>query len=146
MRFVFVLALIAGIVGVALAPGGSSPVSAASPKASLQVMKECSAYTGAAGDYCTITSSNLAAIAPGSRVYYDKAFNGHANALNSNVVLDAGAGNAAFGHCSVDGETGIGKCTFHGGTGTLSGFHAKVAVAAVGGPDWTWDGTYWFTP
>jgi DNA-binding beta-propeller fold protein YncE len=36
------------------------------------VTKECSAYTGLAGSFCTITSSNLKAIQDGSKVVYDQ--------------------------------------------------------------------------
>jgi len=37
------------------------------------VTKECSAYTGLAGSFCTITSSSLKSIEDGSRVVYDQA-------------------------------------------------------------------------
>ena len=56
------LALVAGFVALALSLSSAS-VSASSPLSGLHVTKECSAYTGAAGDFCTITSSDLAAIA-----------------------------------------------------------------------------------
>jgi hypothetical protein len=39
----------------------------------LQVTKDCSAYTGAAGAYCTVTASNLATIKVGSKFFYDQA-------------------------------------------------------------------------
>ena len=38
--------------------------------ADLHVTKDCSAYTGAAGAYCTIKTSNLAVIKVGSKVFY----------------------------------------------------------------------------
>jgi hypothetical protein len=146
-RKFFVLALVAGFVGLAvsLSPGAAS---ASSPFSSeLHVTKECPAYTGAAGDFCTITSSNLPAIAVGSKVIYERAFDGtHSMALNSNIVLDDGSGNTAFGHVHLDGTTGTGWATFWGGTGTFTGFHATVAVSALGGFDWAWEGTYSFSP
>jgi len=36
----------------------------------LHVTKECSEYTGHAGSFCTVTSSNLKAIDVGSKVIY----------------------------------------------------------------------------
>ena len=49
-------------------------VSAASPRSgNLHVTKECSKYSGAAGGFCTITSSNLNSIKAGSRVVYASA-------------------------------------------------------------------------
>jgi hypothetical protein len=57
----------AALVAAALAPS----VSASSPRrGDLNGTKECSGYTGAAGSFCTITSSNLAAIEVGSKITY----------------------------------------------------------------------------
>jgi hypothetical protein len=45
----------------------AAPVSASFPRSgALHVTKECSAYTGQAGDVCTISSSNLDAIEAGT--------------------------------------------------------------------------------
>jgi hypothetical protein len=112
----------------------------------LQVTKECSAYTGLAGSFCTITSSNLKGIEVGSRVVYAKAAGA---SLDSDVILDPpGPGNnTAFGHCALDFATARGLCTFSGGTGKFTRFHATVAVSHLGepgGPNWAWDGTYSF--
>jgi hypothetical protein len=74
----------------------------------LHVTKDCSAYTGLAGGYCTITSSNLAAIKVGSKVFYDQAAGTPPGLLDSNVVLDAGTGSRAVGQCTVDSGTGLG--------------------------------------
>ncbi|HEU4749330.1 MAG TPA: hypothetical protein VFS56_12575 [Gemmatimonadaceae bacterium] len=106
--------------------------------------KECSEYTGLAGSFCTITSSNLKQIEVGSRVVYAEAAG--ATSLDSDVVLDPpGPGNnAAFGHCSLEFATGVGLCTFSGGTGTFTHFRARVVVSYLGGPNWAWDGTYSF--
>ena len=76
--------------------------------AELHVTKDCSAYTGAAGAYCTITSSNLAAIKVGAKVFYDQAANISPGLLDSDVVLDAGNANRAFSRCLVDSNTGLG--------------------------------------
>ena len=123
----------------------SPAVSASSARAgALHVAKECSAYTGAAGDYCTIVRSSLDVIKAGSRVYYLAALDG--NSFDGDIVVYAGNGNAAFGHCKVDVSTAIGRCTLRGGIGQFKGFRADVVVS----PDPTndvgalWDGTYRF--
>src|ERR1700730_7554467 len=114
------------------------------------VTKECSAYTGAAGSYCTITFSNLPEIKVGSKVFYDQAAvdpatpEGGSVGLDSNVVLSVGTGDWAVGRCTLDPNY-RGLCTFLDGTGLLSGFHARVAVSPTGGPNFVWDGTYSFT-
>ncbi len=115
--------------------------------AELHVTKDCSAYTGAAGAYCTITSSNLAAIKVGSKVYYDQAAGVPPGLLDSDVVLDAGNGNRAFGHCTVDSNTDLGLCTYSSGTGQLAGFRARLDVSPVAGAayNYHWDGTYSFS-
>src|SRR5688572_18365376 len=53
---------------------------------SLNVQKECSAYTGQAGEICTITSSNVPEIEVGSTITYASAVAG--GALDSDVTLD----------------------------------------------------------
>src|SRR6476661_1235683 len=128
-----------------LEPG--QPSAAASPRrGALHVTKECSTYTGHAGDICTITSSNVEQIEPGSRVIY--ASDAVGASLDTDVRLDLpGPGNnAAFGHCTLSLATGIGECNFSGGTGKFSWFHASVAVSPLGGPNFAWDGSYGFSP
>ena len=128
----------------------STPAASASfaRSGALRVTKECSAYTGAAGDVCTITSSNVKEIAVGSRVVYARAANFSTLSLDSDVVLDLlGPGNnTASGHCQVTLVTGTGLCTFSGGTGKLTHFRASANVSYLGGPDYAWDGTYSFDP
>jgi hypothetical protein len=112
---------------------GTSSVSASSPRSGdLHVTKECSAYTGLAGSFCTITSSNVKAIEVGSRVVYAQAAG--ATSLDSDVVLDTpGPGNnTAFGHCALDFATGLGLCTFSGGTGKFSWFDARMSRTWAG--------------
>jgi hypothetical protein len=117
----------------------------------LHVTKECSQYTGKAGGYCTITSSNLAAIKVGSQIIYeaDQTANSAAGFLSTDVFLDAGAGNMAVGHCTVDAAN-FGLCTFSDGTGQFTGFQARVAVSGFSTSpsevNYHWDGTYSFTP
>jgi hypothetical protein len=104
--------------------------------------KNCLGYEGQIGGYCTVTSSNLPAIGVGARIFYMQAA-GQAS-LDSDIVLYAGSGNTATGHCALDFATGLGLCTLSGGTGTLDRLHARVDVSHLGGYDWAWDGTYRF--
>jgi hypothetical protein len=148
MAAIFALVPVAGLVGPALTTGAAS-VSASSARhedrdGDLHVTKECSQYTGAAGSFCTFTSSNLAAITVGSKVFYDQPVGIPTGLLDSNVVLDAGAGNRAVGRCTLDLGTGAGLCTFSDGTGKFAGFQARVDVSYTGGFNYRWDGTYSF--
>ena len=127
------------------APGGAAAAAESFPRSgSLQVTKECSQFSGTDGAFCTITSSNLAALEVGSRVTY-ATVNGFGD-LDSDVVLDLpGSGNnAAFGHCTLNAS--VRRCIFSGGTGKFTHFQATVAVSYLGGPDYGWDGTYSFSP
>jgi hypothetical protein len=139
-RRLVVAAAILSLTALALA----SAVGASSPRSgALAVTKGCSGYTGLAGSFCTITSSNLAAIQVGSRINYLQPAELFTPA-GSDVVLDPpGPGNnIAFGNCSL----GLGLCTFWGGTGRFTWFHANVNVSYLGGLDWAWSGTYSFSP
>jgi hypothetical protein len=67
------------------------------------------------------------------------------------VILDLpGPGNnTAFGHCHLIFATGVGLCTFSGGTGKFTHFEASAIVSRIGLPaerNWAWDGTYSFSP
>jgi len=141
IRIALALVFAAGLSSIA--------VSADSRNGRLHVTKECSHYTGSAGSYCTITSSNLPAIQVGSKVYYTQAAVGSAApeangvSLDSNVVLFVAAGDWAVGRCTL-GTTFQGLCTFSDGVGELAGFRARVAVAPTGGANYSWTGTYRF--
>jgi hypothetical protein len=110
----------------------------------LHVTKECSAYKGLAGDFCTITSSNLEEIEVGSRVVYAEAAG--ESSLDTDVALEAGAGNTAAGHVKLDLAAGSGVATFSGGTGKFTGFQAHVDISADSTGLWHWEGTYSFSP
>lgn len=115
----------------------------------LHVTKNCLEYTGLAGGFCSITSSNLEQIEVGSKVIY--AVNRGATEVDSDVILDLpGPGNnTAFGHCHLVLTTGVGLCTFSGGTGKFTHFEASAVVSRLGLPaerNWAWDGTYSFDP
>ena len=99
-----------------------------------------------AGDHCTVTSSNLAAIKVGSKIFYDQAAGVPPGLLDSDIVLDAGGGNRAVGRCTLDLSTNLGLCTLSDGTGQLAGFTARVDVSHLGGTLWALNGTYSFNP
>jgi hypothetical protein len=106
--------------------------------------KECppSQYQGQIGGYCTVKSSNVAAITVGTKIFYAQAAG--PTSLDSDIILYAGPRNTATGHCALDFLTGLGRCTLSEGTGTLDGIRARVDVSYRGGSDWAWDGTYRF--
>jgi hypothetical protein len=135
------------LAAVLIAAGGVSvaSVSASSPRSgALHATKECSEYTYLAGSFCTFTSSNLKALSVGSRIVYLSAAG--ATSLNTDVVLDAGPGNKAFGHCLLVFAHLPGECTFRGGTGKFTWFHADVVVSTLDGINWQWEGSYSFSP
>ena len=140
--------LLAGLVVLTISlstvPVSASPAYVGS--GDLHVTKECSQYAGSAGSFCTITSSNLAEIKVGSRIYYGQAANIPPGVLDSNVVLDAGNGDRAVGRCILDFTTGLGLCTFSDGTGRFTNFQARIDVSFTGGANWRWDGKYTFNP
>jgi hypothetical protein len=120
------------------------PSAAASPRSgNLHATKDCTGFNGGPGSYCMITSSNLPAIEVGSKILYLQPAS-LLTPAGSDVVLDLpGPGNnAAFGNCSL----AVGHCSFWGGTGKFTWFHASVAVSFLAGPNWAWNGTYDFSP
>jgi hypothetical protein len=128
-----------------LSSGDAVSTATAFPRSgTLHVGKECTKFDGTNGTFCTITSSTLDAIEPGSRVIY-ATVNGF-GPLDSEVVLDLpGPGNnAAFGHCTLNAVKQ--ECTFLGGTGKFTHFWATVKVTDVGNFNFVWDGTYSFSP
>ena len=131
-----ILVLAAAFAASCLVPSAlaSSPQSGA-----LHATKECSGFTGDAGSYCLITSSNVPAVAIGTKILYLQPGDLFTPAGSDVVLHPPGPGlNVAFGNCSLS----VGRCTIWGGLGTLRGFHASVAVSYLGGEDWGWDGTY----
>jgi hypothetical protein len=139
MRARVLTALFAAVV---LVPSAVASASTAR-SGDLHATKNCLGFTGLAGSYCLITTSNLPQIESGSRIdYLQPAL--LLTPTGSDVVLDPpGQGNnAAFGNCSL----AVGHCTFWGGTGKFTHFHASVSVSYLGGHDWAWDGTYSFSP
>jgi hypothetical protein len=124
-------------------------VAASSPRSGdFKLTKECSTYTGQAGNHCTVTVSDLKEIEIGTTFTYEQAVvNG---VLNSDIVLDPpGPGNnQAFGHCRLNLATGLGQCTFSGGTGKFTHFGGSAAVSCPADdvPNCSVEGTYSFKP
>ena len=135
-----VLVLAAGITAASALAGasraGDSPRSGA-----LHVTKECSEYRGTVGSFCTITSSNIAAIKPGMKVVYLAVpANG---VLDSDIALGSGHG-TALGHVILDLSTASGRVILSAGTGRFSRFRAKAVVSVDPAGVWHWDGRYRF--
>ena len=140
--------LLAAVAAGAFAVASSAENAGSSPRSgALHVTKECSQYTGAAGSFCTITSSNVDAIKVGSKVVYASAANPAAGLLDSDLVIDGPGNNSAYGHVVLDLSTSSGVVTFSGGTGVFTHFHAgPIVVACPAFPDCSWDGPYSFNP
>jgi hypothetical protein len=142
MKRTLTVVLAAAIAGLAATPGSAMPARSGD----LHVTKDCPDYHGNAGEFCTITSSNIPAIRRGMRVYYATAADFAAGILDSDLVLDGPGNNNAFGHVVLDTGTFTGVVTFSGGTGRFSHFHAgPLAVACPAFPACSWDGTYAFS-
>ncbi|MGH2556984.1 MAG: hypothetical protein ACRDHO_14890, partial [Actinomycetota bacterium] len=92
-----VLALAASVLPVTASARSESSSHRARP---FHLTKECSEYEGGIGSYCTVTSSNVRAIKVGTRIFYAQAPG--PDTLDSDVILNAGRGNTATGHCTVD--------------------------------------------
>ena len=131
-----VLALAAGLAAALALPASATP-SRAGP---LHSTKECSQFSEAT-PFCTITSSNLAAIPVGSTVVYANAGNPDGSMDTDLVVYTRGA-NSAFGHAVLPAPGLFGSVTLSGGTGEFKNFVAKVAVSYLGGVNFAWDGWY----
>ena len=139
------LALVLAVAVAGVAATGSA--AATQRSGDLHVTKECSAYHGLAGEFCTITSSNIPAIKPGMRVFYASAADFFTLSLDSDLVLDGPGHNRVVGHVVLDLATFTGVVTLSGGTGRFAHFHAgPLAVACPAFPDCSWDGAYDFTP
>jgi hypothetical protein len=143
---VLMLALFPSVAIALLSTGVATASGSFGGRGLVRIAKECRPEFNpfVAGDFCTITSSNIDAIPAGSKVYYTQVAGIVPLLLDSNVVLDAGGGNRAVGRCTLDFLTGLGLCTFSDGTGTLAGFRARVDVSALGGVNWSWRGKYGF--
>ena len=76
--------------------------------------KDCSGFTGLAGAFCTIRSSNVKAVKVGSKIFYFQ--QSSKTVLDSDTVIYVGRGTVAAGHCLLHLASGIGLCTMSDGT------------------------------
>jgi len=106
----------------------------------LHMAKECSEYTGQAGSFCTIISSNIDAIPVGSTVVYASAAG--EKSIESDLTIMFGDEQLVSGHVVFDLVSNTGNLTLTAETGVLSGFHADALVTSDGGDEAHWDGTY----
>jgi hypothetical protein len=134
--------ILAATVAAALAVASQARTAAPARAGALQVAKVCTGtYNGQPGGYCTITSSNVAAIPADSKVFYFEAAT--ADGLDSDLVLYASPGNAALGHVTLSFATMTGVITFRGGSGDFRSFRAEADVTYDQQADlWHWNGTY----
>lgn len=114
---------------------------AATRSGTLHMTKECSEFTGEAGSFCTITSSNLDAIPVGSKVVYTEAVTAEGG-LDTDIVVNTPHGDTAHGHVVLDGATQSGTITLAGGTGQLATFAAELEVTSLTESSYSWDGSY----
>jgi hypothetical protein len=97
---------------------------------------------------CTIVSSSIEAIPPGTVINYTDV--GDGSTIQKNAVFMVANGSAS-GFCDFnhDGKPLAAQCTFLSGTGVLTGFHLVADVTVTDAPNavdsvWHWNGTYWF--
>ncbi len=100
--------------------------------------KETSEYTGEAGSFCTVTSSNLDAIKVGSKIIYTSPAS--EPVIESDLVIISGD-DTLTGHVLLDVPSASGTLAITGGTGAFAGFRAETVVS-FDGTEWHWDGTY----
>jgi hypothetical protein len=147
MKKTLALVLAVGAAGIVVTAGSAGPTERSG---ALHVTKNCRDYHGLAGEVCTITSSNINAIKPGSRIVYASAVSNPTPGmfvLDSDLVLDGPGNNSAFGHVVLNVLTLTGTVTLSGGTGVFTHFHAgPINVACPAFPDCSWDGPYSFSP
>jgi hypothetical protein len=140
--------LVLAAVTASLATGVGAANAAASPRSGeLHMSKDCSTYTGLAGQHCTITSSSLRALGPGARIVYASPADFGTMTLDTDITITTRPGNTAFGHCTLDLATASGLCSLSGGTGKFTWLQADVVVSYDSDTQlWNWDGTFAFTP
>jgi hypothetical protein len=119
----------------------------------LHIVKDCATFNPIPGSaYCTIITSDVAELPPGTRVYYDQITAGPtagvAGFLDSNVFIYINENHWAVGRCTVPNDSLPGLCTISDGVGPLAAFSARINVTYKPGGDgalYAWDGTYRFS-
>src|SRR5579864_3551634 len=85
--FALALVLASGFVTQSLTTGVASVSADSERHGALHATMDCSAYTGTAGGFCVLASSDLAEIKAGSKQYMDQAAGSPPGMLDSNVVF-----------------------------------------------------------
>lgn len=144
MRSIRILLVVAFVVTALAAPAPT--VLAAPNPTEINVVKDCSEYTGEKPSLCTISESDLDALPPGTKIWYQGPVLTNNYFLSSNVLADTGNGSTATGYCIFDARAteSVGLCTFWQGTGALTGFTAILHVTVDAQREWHWDGVYYF--
>ena len=144
MRSIRSLMLIAATL---LAASGCSPSPTATAHTTFKLDKTC-VHDAAGVPTCTIVSSDITAIPPGTVIHYDIIGDGSTKQKNATFSVKDGT---ASGFCDFnhDGKPLAAQCTFLSGTGALAGFHLLADVTVTGEPKsdaavWHWNGNYWF--
>lgn len=132
--------LLLAVFAAAVAATASASIHSGARGGALHLTKECSEYNGGIGEFCTITSSNIAVIEPGMRVFYLAAPG--TGVLDSDIALSSGNGGAAVGRVLLDLTTAQGRVTLSCGTGRFRHFRADARVSVDANGVWHWDGTY----
>jgi hypothetical protein len=135
------LVLISFVAAAAFLATASSATQGKPRSGPLHITKECSEYAGTVGGFCTVTSSNIAAIEPGMKVVY-LAVPG-SGVLDTDIAVGSGQG-TALGHVTLDLSTASGRVKLSVGTGRFSGFRAHAVVSVDPSGVWHWDGRYSF--
>lgn len=132
-----------GVIAASIAGLGIALFSlpASSESGTLHVTKECSQYSGKAGAFCTVVSSNWDAIPAGSKIVYTDA-DAADGGSDTDLVINTPNGDTAYGHVVLDGKTQTGKVTLKGGTGRFAKLTGDLAVAPLAAPNYSWDGPY----
>jgi hypothetical protein len=143
MKRSWILLLALAAAGIVASVGSARGAHPTPRSGALHVTKECSEYHYRAGEFCTITASNIEQIKRGMRVIYLQAAT--PEGLDSDLVLSAVHGrSAAYGHVVLGSTTS--HIAFSGGTGRFAGFRADATVSQDQMGLWHWDGTYSFSP
>ena len=148
-----------GTIAVALPLGALAAVALVVPLAAQQgkngqvhIVKDCGEESGVPGsDFCTIVTSNLWQLPPGTRIYYDLSPGPTAGPgyFDNNIFVFVSTTQWAVGRCTGPNDintVGVGLCTLSDGVGALAGFTARVNVRSAGGSEYAWQGTYSFNP
>lgn len=117
-----------------VAAGQAPSFSKSSPRRGARhATKACPEYHSNAGDFRSITSSNLDVIEVGSKIFYASLLVDGKLDSDLTLVPQGNGKSVAFGHLTLDVTTTPphGVLTFSGGTGKFRHFSATIVVTPV---------------